>query len=241
MKLYIPLFLLFLALFANEGNAQDTLDPSEYCGPGTLWSDSLQQCLPNPFVSANYDVNSDGCVNVTDLLGLLSAFGECSADGKTIYWFQNTGGWPYGTGSWLDETTEFYIQDCAIDTGYYMTSDVDFAFEFMVQNQGGLVWCLDTVLYDVMTVDSLTNVTSISQSQIPIGTISYEIGNQTAYLVIPQSFDENAFMLEQYFFETYYGQYLMLQDRRSLLIQEELYWLYGSSNTGGELNVRCGL
>jgi len=59
--------------------------------------------------------------------------------------------------------------------------------------------------------------------------------------VIPQSFDENAFMLEQYFFETYYGQYLMLQDRRSLLIQDELYWLYESSNTGGVLNVRCGL
>ncbi|MDE0979475.1 MAG: hypothetical protein OSA78_05735 [Flavobacteriales bacterium] len=63
------------------------MDPKEYGGTGKLWSESSQTCVGQPASSPAYDGNLDGCVNVTDLLGLLSIFGECNPDGQTIYWF----------------------------------------------------------------------------------------------------------------------------------------------------------
>ena len=46
------------------------------CGEGTLWNDDLQQCV----VANPSDSNFDGCVQLNDLLDLLSAYGNCSAE-----------------------------------------------------------------------------------------------------------------------------------------------------------------
>ena len=63
------------------------------CGPGTVWDDSLSQCLPSPSIcnegtywddetqtcmpinSCPQDLDFDGVVGVNDLMNLLSAFG----------------------------------------------------------------------------------------------------------------------------------------------------------------------
>ena len=49
---------------------------SEYCLDGTVWDDELQGC-----VSINSaDINNDGCVQLNDLLDLLTAYGDCGAE-----------------------------------------------------------------------------------------------------------------------------------------------------------------
>ena len=45
--------------------------PSDFCGEGTTWDDATQTCI----VAFPSDSNFDGCVQLTDLLDLLSAFG----------------------------------------------------------------------------------------------------------------------------------------------------------------------
>jgi len=52
-----------------------TADDGIVCGQGTIWDEELQGC-----VSANTaDINNDGCVQLNDLLDLLSAYGDCAA------------------------------------------------------------------------------------------------------------------------------------------------------------------
>lgn len=46
---------------------------SEYCLDGTVWDDELQGCI----VANPSDSNFDGCVQLTDLLDLLSVYGRC--------------------------------------------------------------------------------------------------------------------------------------------------------------------
>ena len=77
--------LALLTLVALTLSATAQTNPSSFCGPGTLWSETVQQCVPNPAVGFSaYDGNSDGCVTVNDLLGLLGVFGECEPEGSTI-------------------------------------------------------------------------------------------------------------------------------------------------------------
>ena len=46
------------------------------CHEGTIWDSDVQQCI-----SANTaDINNDGCVQLNDLLDLLSAYGDCGAE-----------------------------------------------------------------------------------------------------------------------------------------------------------------
>ena len=49
---------------------------SEYCLDGTVWDDGLQGCI----VANPSDSNFDGCVQLNDLLDLLSAYGDCGAE-----------------------------------------------------------------------------------------------------------------------------------------------------------------
>ena len=49
---------------------------SEYCLEGTVWDDELQGCV----VANPADINLDGCVQLNDLLDLLSAYGDCGAE-----------------------------------------------------------------------------------------------------------------------------------------------------------------
>ena len=48
---------------------------SEYCLEGTVWDDELQGCVSVILNSA--DINNDGCVQLGDLLALLTAYGNC--------------------------------------------------------------------------------------------------------------------------------------------------------------------
>ena len=49
---------------------------SEYCLDGTVWDDGLQGCI----VANPSDSNFDGCVQLNDLLDLLSAYGDCGVE-----------------------------------------------------------------------------------------------------------------------------------------------------------------
>lgn len=46
------------------------------CGPGTIWDAAMQMCIGD----GSGDINLDGCVQLNDLLDLLSAYGNCAAD-----------------------------------------------------------------------------------------------------------------------------------------------------------------
>ena len=46
------------------------------CLEGTIWSEELGGCI----VANPADINLDGCVQLNDLLDLLSAFGDCGAE-----------------------------------------------------------------------------------------------------------------------------------------------------------------
>ena len=53
------------------------LDGDPLCGIGTIWDDISQTCI----VANPSDSNFDGCVQLGDLLDLLTAYGDCAADG----------------------------------------------------------------------------------------------------------------------------------------------------------------
>jgi len=240
MKLNQHLFLMAI-LIGSWSQALAQSDPSSYCGPGTLWSETLQQCVSNPAIEpAAYDGDDDGCIAVNDLLGLLSVFGDCEPAGSTIYWFKYTEGWPYAYGDWTDETTEFYVADCSNDSGYVLTTDLTLTMEFILESGDSLLWCGNDTVYPVMPIESLDGVDAISHEDIPNGTISIPTNYGLFYMVIPQSFEENALLLEQAFFDQascgWAGPFLT---RRELTIYSEPYWLY-SVNAYGGLNVLCG-
>ena len=45
----------------------------ESCGLGTIWDEQTQACI----VAYPADINFDGCVQLNDLLDLLSSYGLC--------------------------------------------------------------------------------------------------------------------------------------------------------------------
>jgi uncharacterized protein (TIGR02145 family) len=59
---------------------------AERCLDGTIWDEDLGGCVP----SNSADLNLDGCVGMSDLLNLLSAFGTCANEGE------NTEEWACG-------------------------------------------------------------------------------------------------------------------------------------------------
>jgi len=48
----------------------------QYCLTGTVWSEELGGCIGD----GSGDINLDGCVQLNDLLDLLSAYGDCGAE-----------------------------------------------------------------------------------------------------------------------------------------------------------------
>ena len=48
----------------------------QFCLTGTVWSEELGGCIGD----GSGDINLDGCVQLNDLLDLLSAFGDCAAE-----------------------------------------------------------------------------------------------------------------------------------------------------------------
>jgi hypothetical protein len=242
MKHLLTAIACFFALSMSAQN----MDPSQYCGTGTIWSESSQMCVAQPAALQAYDGNLDGCVNVTDLLGLLSIFGVCEPDGQTIYWFSQFGNsWPNPLGGdYLDTTAQFFIQDCSIDTGYYLTTDLNVVLDFVFESGPGdsLLWC-DDILYGYVTpIDSLENVSNISQNEIPNFTLVSEVNDGILYLAIPQSFAENELLLQTPFFENNIlslTSNFIFPERRECVIHGIDYWLYGKMSYGG-FNVLCG-
>ena len=60
----------------NDGSCLDCSLFEDRCGPGTVWDESMQLCVG----ASPYDSDFDGCVGMTDLLGLLSVFGTCAEE-----------------------------------------------------------------------------------------------------------------------------------------------------------------
>jgi hypothetical protein len=59
---------------ANGVCDDDEIDPSFYCGTGTVWDEAEGKCLA--LAQCTGDIDSDGAVNVSDLLVFLSVFGD---------------------------------------------------------------------------------------------------------------------------------------------------------------------
>ena len=67
--------------YDNEANQEDgscvACDvATAFCGEGTAWDPETQTCI----VANPADINLDGCVQLNDLLDLLSAYGGCEAE-----------------------------------------------------------------------------------------------------------------------------------------------------------------
>lgn len=65
------LFLTFCLLYAPGFAQEECPEPSQFCGLGTIWDVETQTCI----VSIPSDSNFDGCVQLNDLLDLLSSYG----------------------------------------------------------------------------------------------------------------------------------------------------------------------
>ena len=67
------------AVFSSDMPIQACYSISEVlnlCGPGTIWDSEMQMCIGD----GSGDINLDGCVQLNDLLDLLSAYGDCGAE-----------------------------------------------------------------------------------------------------------------------------------------------------------------
>ena len=64
--------------YASEANMEDGSCHflCEYCIDGTIWDEELQGCVHGQ----SADINNDGCVQLNDLLDLLSAYGDCGSE-----------------------------------------------------------------------------------------------------------------------------------------------------------------
>ena len=60
----------------DDGSCLDCALFAERCGPGTIWDSEMQMCIGD----GSGDINLDGCVQLNDLLDLLSAYGDCAAE-----------------------------------------------------------------------------------------------------------------------------------------------------------------
>ena len=58
---------------SDDGSCYDCDIPASHCGPGTIWDFVMQMCIGD----GSGDINLDGCVQLNDLLDLLSAYGNC--------------------------------------------------------------------------------------------------------------------------------------------------------------------
>ena len=60
----------------DDGTCYDCDIPASHCGVGTVWDAEAQTCI----VANPSDSNFDGCVQLNDLLDLLTAYGNCAAE-----------------------------------------------------------------------------------------------------------------------------------------------------------------
>ena len=60
----------------DDGSCYSCDIPASHCGPGTIWDAEMQMCIGD----GSGDINLDGCVQLNDLLDVLSAYGDCGAE-----------------------------------------------------------------------------------------------------------------------------------------------------------------
>ena len=60
----------------DDGTCYNCDIPASHCGVGTVWDAETQTCI----VANPADTNLDGCVQLNDLLDVLSAYGDCRAE-----------------------------------------------------------------------------------------------------------------------------------------------------------------
>ena len=142
------------------------------------------------------DVDGDGCITVTDVLGVLSLFDTCE-EGAAVYYFRSQQLMPpFYTGDLLTVTNPFYLIN---DTGGYVeTSQFSEAFDWALDHQGETI--TDEFGNDlaVCQIDSVSNVSLPLSQSIPNGTIQFPEteGVGRMYFVISDdidfSFSENA-------------------------------------------------
>jgi len=126
----------------------------------------------------NPDVDGDGCITVTDVLGVLSQFEIC-ANGVSLYYFtvdKNTA--PYAMNTELSASS---------DEVWYVNSDNDWlpantpeqfneAMVWMLQHQGEEVsgfYSNEEISIPVQPIDSITNVSVPLSNSIPNGSIEF--------------------------------------------------------------------
>ena len=90
------------------------------CGPGTIWDAEMQMCIGD----GSGDINLDGCVQLNDLLDLLSAYGNCASEesawqcGETLEYQ----GYDYATVQigeqcWFAENARYLPEVSFVETG----------------------------------------------------------------------------------------------------------------------------
>ena len=121
----------FTLLFA--ASCLTAVGQSEYCLEGTVWDDELGGCVSVILNSA--DINNDGCVQLGDLLDLLTAYGDCGDEesawqcGDPLeYQGYDYATVPIGEQCWFAENlrTESYSDATSIpqiDSSYYSWND----------------------------------------------------------------------------------------------------------------------
>ena len=159
----------------------------------------------------NPDVDGDGCITVTDVLGVLSAFNTC-VEGVTIYYYTtDLSTVPYGgpIDDWSDGLT--YVKN---GTWHTSSSPEEFneAMVWMLQNEGQEVSALygapndsTIVTLPVQPVDSITNVSLPLSNSIPNGTIQFTEFENSDWprMLIPASLYSPEFLFaNDVFYET---------------------------------------
>ena len=61
---------------SDDGSCVSCDIAASFCGVGTVWDAESQSCIGDQ----SGDINLDGCVQLNDLLDLLSAYGDCGAE-----------------------------------------------------------------------------------------------------------------------------------------------------------------
>ncbi|MDA7743189.1 hypothetical protein N8891_03055 [Flavobacteriales bacterium] len=129
------------------------------------------QALYNP------DVDGDGCITVTDVLGVLSLFNTCE-EGSTLYYFRSQGLMlPFWEQNIMSPTMPFYLLN---DTGEAQgTEDFAVAFQWALDHQGELFPYEfegegENTELSVCPIDSVMNVSVPLATSIPNGLIVFE-------------------------------------------------------------------
>jgi hypothetical protein len=138
------------------------------------------QALYNP------DVDGDGCITVTDVLGVLSLFDTCE-EGTTLFYFHDDPG-KHPFGGYLNinnfETDLWWLTD---ENGeFYQSTDFAEFMEWTIEHQGMII-----SEHSVMEIDSVLNVSIPLAESIPNGSIDMpqSIAPGYYFIIVNQELD----------------------------------------------------